>query len=203
LYDNFWANHPHAHYGFHQNPAFWTWASFATASAFLPWNWGTGAYYDYGSGGNVYYEDDMVHVGDATIPADEYAQQAEQLVESAPEVANTEEMEWLPLGVFAITQDKNPDAVPNMFMQLALSKEGILAGTYQNKSTGQTESLEGMVDQKTQRAAWTIAGKNTPIMETGLANLTMNETRMLLHFADGRTQEWLMVHVENPDVAGK
>ena len=31
----------------------------------------------------------------------------------------------------------------------------------------------------------TIAGKNTPIVETGLANLTKNETRALVHFADG------------------
>jgi hypothetical protein len=81
---------------------------------------------------------------------------------------------------------------------LAPSKEGVIAGTYQNKSTGQTESVEGMVDQKSQRAAWTIVDKNTPIVETGMANLTQNETRVLVHCADGRTQKWLMVHVENP-----
>ena len=108
-------------------------------------------------------------------------------------------MEWLPLGVFALTQDNNADAVPNMFLQLAVSKEGILAGTYQNKSTGQTESVEGMVDQKSQRAAWTIVEKNTPIMETGIANLTMNESRVLVHFADGKTQQWLLVRVPGPE----
>jgi hypothetical protein len=107
-------------------------------------------------------------------------------------------MEWLPLGVFALAKDSKTDAVPNMFMQLAVSKEGIIAGTYQNKSTGQIESLEGMVDQKSQRAAWTVVGKNTPIVETGIANLTANETRALMHFADGQTQQWLMVRVEGP-----
>jgi len=49
----------------------------------------------------------------------------------------------------------------------------------------------------------TIAGKNTPIMETGLANLTKNETRVLVHFADGQTQQWLMLHVENPQSGAK
>jgi hypothetical protein len=104
----------------------------------------------------------------------------------------------LPLGVFAATADDNSDAVPNMFLQLAVSKEGIIAGTYQNKSTGQTEPLEGMVDKVSQRAAWTITGKNTPIMETGIANLTENETSMLVHFADGQTQQWLLVRIEKP-----
>jgi hypothetical protein len=199
LFDDFWVDHPHAHYHFHENPVFWTWASFNTAQAFMPWNWGSENYYDYGTGGNVYYEGDTVYVDDTTVPAEEYAEQATQLATNLPEVANTDAMEWLPLGVFALTQDGNADAVPNMFLQLAVSKEGIIAGTYQNKSTGQTQSIEGMVDQNSQRAAWTAVDKNTPIMETGLSNLTKNETRVLVHFADGQTQQWLMLHVENPD----
>ena len=201
LFDDFWIDHPHAHYHFHQNPVFWTWATFNTVQAFMPWNWGTGAYYDYGTGGNVYYEDGNVYATGTAVPAEEYAQQAEEIATTAPEVEEPDQMEWLPLGVFALTQDGNPDAVPNMFLQLCSSKEGIIAGTYQNKSTGQTESIEGMVDQKSQRAAWTIVDKNTPIVETGITNLTQNETRVLMHFADGQTQQWLMVHVENPDAS--
>jgi hypothetical protein len=40
--------------------------------------------------------------------------------------------------------------------------------------------------------------KNTPIMETGIYNLTQNETRALVHFADGQTQQWLLVRLEQP-----
>ena len=127
---------------------FWSWATFNVAQAFLPWNWGSESYYDYGTGGNVYYEGDTVHTGTPPCPADEYADQAEQLATEVPKVENPDAMEWLPLGVFALTQDGVADAVPNMFLQLAVSKEGIIAGTYQNKSTGQIESVEGMVDQK-------------------------------------------------------
>jgi hypothetical protein len=58
-----------------------------------------------------------------------------------------------------------------------------------------------MVDKESQRAAWTISGKSTPIMETGLANLTMNETRALVHFADGTTQQWLLIRVAKPEDA--
>ncbi|MFT7639956.1 MAG: hypothetical protein ACI9G1_001694 [Pirellulaceae bacterium] len=197
LFDDFWIDH--AHYRFHQNPVFWTWASFNTVRAFLPWNWGTAAYYDYGSGGNVYYEGDTVYAAGTAVPAQEYAAQAEQIATTVPEVEKPDEMEWLPLGVFALSQDGNENAVPNMFLQLAVSKEGIIAGTYQNKTTEQTESVEGMVDQKTQRAAWTVVDKNTPIIETGISNLTMNESRVLVHFADGQTQQWLLIRVSAPE----
>ncbi len=139
-----------------------------------------------------------VYSGEQQVPAEEYAQQAEQIVESAPEVEKPDEMEWLPLGVFALAQENNTDAAPNMFLQLAISKEGIIAGTYNNKTTDETKSVEGMVDPKSGRAAWTIAGKNTPIMETKLDSLTENETNALLHFADGTTQQWLMLHLEKP-----
>lgn len=201
LFDDFWANNPRAHYRFHQNPIFWSWATYATLSAFMPWNWGTAATYDYGSGGNVYYEGDTVYANGEQIPAQEYAEQAEQIATSAPEVQNPDDMEWLPLGVFALTKDKDSNAVPNMFVQLAVSKEGIIAGTYQNKTTGQTQPVDGMVDQKSQRAAWVIGNQKTPILETGISNLTQNEASLLVHFEDGSTQQWLMVRIDNPDAA--
>lgn len=167
----------------------------------MPWNWGAPRYYDYGSGGNVYYQGDTVYSYGEQIPATEYAAQATEIATSVPEVEEPDEMEWLPLGVFALTQSDEPDAVPNMFLQIAVSKEGIIAGTYQNKTTEQTASLEGMVDKESQRAAWTVVDKNDPIIETGLANLTQNEASVLVHFSSGETQQWLMVRVENPEAA--
>ena len=166
----------------------------------MPWNWGSAASYDYGTGGSVYYEGDTVYANGSEVPADEYYAQAEEIATTVPEVDNPDDMEWLPLGVFALAQDGNSEAVPNMFIQLAVSKEGIVAGTYQNKTTGKTESLEGMVDGQSQRAAWTIVDKSTPIMETGISNLTQNEASVLVHFADGQTQQWMLVRIENPDV---
>jgi hypothetical protein len=197
LFDDFWSDNPRAHYRFHQNPVFWSWAAYSTVAAFMPWNWGEPAYYDYGSGGTVTTEGDTVTANGETYTTEEYAQQAEELATSAPAEAPAD-ADWLPLGVFAATADGNSGAVPNMFLQLAVSKEGIIAGTYQNKSTGQTEPVEGMVDKETQRAAWTITGKNTPIMETGIANLTENEASALVHFADGQTQQWILVRIEKP-----
>ncbi len=90
--------------------------------------------------------------------AEEYAQQAEQIVASAPEVA-PEQAEWMPLGVFALTPDgqaSGPD--PTLFLQLAISKEGVIAGTLNDSATGKTQTIEGMADKATQRVAWIVAG---------------------------------------------
>ena len=52
-----------------------------------------------------------------------------------------------------------------------------------------------MVDKQSQRAAWLISGKTRPIMETGIFNLTKDTAPALVHFADGQTQQWLLVRL--------
>lgn len=136
-----------------------------------------------------------MYIDNQPYPAEVYTEQAAELVAGVPDL-DPDEVEWMPLGVFAMTNESGAD--PSMFLQLAVSKEGIIAGTYQNTSTGATESLEGMVDKQTQRAAWGIVGKQRPIMETGIYNLAQDETAALVHFADGQTQQWLMVRLEEP-----
>jgi len=73
-------------------------------------------------------------------------------------------------------------------MQLAISKEGIIAGTFQNTATDWTVEVEGTIDRKSQRAAWGPVGESWPIMETGIYNLSENEAGALLHFEGGQTQ---------------
>ena len=110
-----------------------------------------------------------------------------------------ESSEWLPLGVFALTQDGQASGVePTLFMQLAISKEGVIAGTFKNMATDQVQTLEGMADKKSQRVAWCVAGQKRPIMETGISNLTQDSSPALIHFADGQTQQWLMVRLPEP-----
>jgi hypothetical protein len=147
----------------------------------------------------VYYDDGDVYYGDEVYcSADEYAQQAETIATSAPAV-NEAEAEWMPLGVFALTQDgQSSGADPSMFMQLVVSKEGIVAGTFQNTGTDTTGELEGMVDKKSQRVAWTAKGKKRPLVETGVYNLTEDTAPVLVHFEDGQTQQMLLVRLEEP-----
>jgi hypothetical protein len=153
----------------------------------------------YAYGDNVYYEDDSVYYGDNVVAtADEYAEQAQAIATSAPEIAD--DTEWMSLGVFALTQDgQSSGPPPTMFLQLAVSKEGIIAGTLQNNDTDQSQEIEGVVDQRTQRTAWAVAGTDWPIMETGVSNLTEDEAPALIHFEDGQSQQWLMVRLEEPE----
>jgi hypothetical protein len=113
-----------------------------------------------------------------------------------------DEAEWMPLGVFALTPDgqaSGPD--PTLFLQLAISKEGIVSGTLHNTATNSTQTIEGMTDKESQRCAWNVVGTTRPIMETGIVNLTQDTAPALLHFADGQTQQWLMVHLNEPSAA--
>ena len=159
-------------------------------------------YYNYGE--NVYYDDGNVYYGDQQVAtADEYAQQAEAIATSIPANVQPAPEDWMPLGVFAVTQDgESADDNPTMFLQLAVSKQGIIAGTFQNTSTGVVKSVEGMVDKETQRAAWTAEGETRPLMETGLGNLTQDTAGALVHFANGDTQRWLMARLTDPTKGG-
>lgn len=173
------------------------WATWAAITSWFPWGWSQPVYYDYGS--NVYYEGDTVYYGDeAVCSTEEYAQQAEQIATSAPQ-APPQDTQWMSLGVFAMTQDNESDSAdPTLFLQLAVSKQGVIAGTVHNSATEKTESIEGMVDKESQRAAWAVSGKTSPIMETGIGNLTKDTAPALLHFSDGQTQQWLLVRLEEP-----
>jgi hypothetical protein len=193
---NFWANNPG--WAAWRINAPYRWATWGALGGWIGWG-GAAEPTTYSYGDNVYYQGDQVYYGDQPVAtADDYAQQADAIAASAPDV-KPESGEWMPLGVFAITQDDQATgADPTMFMQLAISREGVIAGTFNNSATGQTQKLEGMADKTSQRVAWTVEGQKRPIMETGIANLTQDSSPALVHFADGQTQKVLMVRLEEP-----
>ena len=191
---DFWRDHPHAARRHWTRP--YRWATWGAVAGFFPWGWNDSVSYSYGD--NIYYEGDEVYYGDQAIAStDDYAEQAQTLAASAP--AEDESAEWMSLGVFAITQDGEASgAPPTFFIQLAINKQGIIAGTFENTATDKVQPVIGMIDQKTQRTAWTIEDKQWPIMETGISNLTEDTAATLLHFEDGQTQQWLLVRLEEP-----
>jgi hypothetical protein len=151
----------------------------------------------------VYYDGDQVYYGTQPVAtAEQYAQQAEAIATSVPDVKPAD-TDWMPLGVFAVAPDGEPNgADPTLYLQLAVSKQGIISGTIQNTATGKVQPIEGMVDKQTQRAAWTVQGQTRPLMETGIVNLTEQSAPALVHFADGSTQQWLLVRLDKPETTG-
>lgn len=151
--------------------------------------------YDYG--GNVVVQSDAVYVnGDAAGTPQQYASQASQLAGTGQAAQPAEDTKWLPLGVFAVVEgdQTNSDDV----FQLAVDRQGIIRGNYHNVRTNQVESLSGAVDKTTQRAAWTIGNDQTPVYEAGLANLTKDQTPILVHTADGQTRQVSLIRLPPP-----
>jgi hypothetical protein len=153
-------------------------------------------YYDYGD--EIYYEDDNVYEdGQQIATGEEYAQQAITLADDADDTTSDDDSKWLPLGVFAMTRDK--DSAANMIIQLAVNKQGVISGSYQNESTEKGATIQGAVDKKTQRAAWSFGHKRSPVMETGIANLTKDTVPALVHFGTEKTQSWFLIRQTQSD----
>ena len=196
-YGDSWWNNNHIDYPYYPGFGFWAGAAWSGLSGWGDYGWTEPIYYSYGD--NVYYDDGSVYYGDQPVCTEEqYIDQAEAIALSVPDTKPAAK-DWMPLGVFAITQDGEPTgADPTMYLQLALSKQGVINGTFQNTATNTVKAVEGMVDKQTQRAAWTVEGQSRPLMETGIANLTQDSGAVLVHFPDNTTQRALLVRLEKP-----
>ncbi len=186
---DFWGLHP-SYYPLARNANVWRAATWYGVR-----NWladpivGDPLYYDNGYG--YPQTQDPEEDGSGQI----YTQQAEQST-TADESGEYASGQWIPLGVFAVTKEAKDAPSPTMYMQLALNRSGAIGGNLYDSTYNKTFPLVGEVDKKNQRAVWKMAhSKNTPIIETGLYNLTRDETPVKFTFADGSTQEFFLVKI--------
>ena len=101
----------------------------------------------------------------------------------------------LGLGIFALARAEETN--PSTFMSLAIDKDGLLRGNYYDAVSDTTMNITGKVDKKTQRAAWTLGDKKTPVYEAGLSNLTQQQTTILVHRDGGKVEQMLLVRVQD------
>jgi hypothetical protein len=192
----------HPRYSVYRPGHWWRWATATAVTGWVIHRWTTPIYYTYRTGGTVYYQNNVVYVnGKEYGPAEQYYNEAATLATAVPELTDEQaaELEWLPLGVFALTSEGVNAS--SMYLQLALSKNGIISGTFYNESTGATHPVEGMVDEPTQRAVWkAVDGTNADIvMETGVFNLTQDQADVLVHFGPEQTQTALLVRLDESE----
>jgi hypothetical protein len=158
--------------------------------------WSPPVYYDYGS--NVVVNENVVYVNDQPVAsAPVYAQQAIELAEVTPPPQNTK-IDWLPLGTFALSSKKDDDN-PSTVVQLALSKQGLVSGTWYNRATDKSSEVEGKVDPDTQRLALRKPDQPDVVLEVGVYNLTQEATPCLMHFGTLNTQQWYLTRLEAPE----
>lgn len=197
----------HYYYWFPYYPYnyWWTVPTWGGLSSWFIWNaalanvWTQPVYYDYGIGGNVVYQNDMVYIGGQQVASrTEFAESAADLATVPPPESEEQaaQAEWMPLGTFAMsTGEKDTD--PTRVVQLAVTKDGIIGGTLFNYQTNQSVTIQGKVDKETQRVAFRLGDRDNLIAETGMYNLTQDEVPVLVHFGTEKTENFLFVRLKN------
>jgi hypothetical protein len=183
--NNFWGNH-------HYRPNYWQsshnwWWKHQSWQALNGWLALEDAY-------PLYYE------GGYPIDFSSYNEGAYWNAPENAEYYSSEQVEpfdanWMPLGIFGLTNEENADEQPIIYFQLVMNREGTIEGVYYNQETDETYQIEGTGDRSTQRAAWRIANTDFPIFATGLYNLTLPETPVDVYFTADNIQNWLMIHL--------
>jgi hypothetical protein len=191
-----WTNHPV--WSWWRTVAPLRWCNWSTCTSYYGWS-GT-----YAQPVSYEYTDQGVYAdGREVVTNEQYTQQAldlardgAQKLQGAVDEKRTDKLEWLPLGVFSLNDKEDGD--PSMFLQIAVSKEAIVAGTYFNAQTSEHLQLVGGLDKETQRVAVTIGDKEDVVIETGMYNLTEEQSSALLHFEGGTIQNWILVRMADP-----
>jgi hypothetical protein len=178
------------------------WAVRGAAWALATWPYASGycgcsgepVYYDYG--GNVAYEDGTVYADDQPVAsAEEYYQQADQIADSGAEAANED---WMPLGVFAVIAEEGQTQTDKI-VQLAINRDGVIRGNFQDVMTDTVTPILGAVDKATQRVSLKLEGNDALVVETGLYNLTNDEAPVLVHFGPDRQEGRVFVRLKQPE----
>jgi hypothetical protein len=170
----------------------WTAATWDSMDGWFGYGNTEPTYYDYGN--NVTYQDNSVYMnGQDMGTSEQYYDQAQTLAETGSKAQTTDDTQWMPLGVFAMTHGKQNNA--NLIVQLAVDKRGIIRGNYTAKLANDTKPIQGSVDKKTQMAAFTIGDDTKNVIETGIYNLTKAEAPILVHFGEDKTEQWTLVRL--------
>jgi hypothetical protein len=206
LFDDYWWGHWYSGYSgvVATNPWWWAPATVGLVTGFVT---GTATlepyYYDYGV--TTVYEGDTVYVdgkpaGSTKAYTENAVALADKVTEPPPPTPAKKEgsEEWLPMGVWALTQEQEGDAV--MFFQISVSKDGVISGAYKNTLTGASEPIIGALDRENQLVAWRIGQNGQTVIETGIFNLTKDVTPVVVHFDADNTQTWLMVRLPQPSM---
>lgn len=203
----------HYYYRFNAYPSNYWWSvpAWPALTHWFVWNsapaavWQQPIYYDYGQGGNVTYQDNRVYIaGNEVASAKEFAQSAAVLATVSPPAneAEAEKAEWMALGTFAVSAAEK-EVEPSRVLQLAVNKEGVIAGTLFNQQTDKAYAVQGQVDKETQRVAFRVGDSEEIVAETGLYHLTQDEAPVLMHFGTDKVENYLLVRLENSEPAGK
>ena len=179
----------------------WGWSSAPILDSWCGFGWNTPYYWDYGPGEYIYCNNGVVFVnGSWYEPAPVFYQQTLKLIDQAPVITEevAAQVDWLPLGVFALTPDGQNQA--NVLAQLAVTKDGVIGGTVFDQAAGKSYTVQGTVDKNSQRAVWSYTNDQNVriVMETSVNNLTQNESTGLVHYGPNEQKVVEIVRLQDP-----
>tara|TARA_R110002111_G_scaffold191869_1_gene258150 strand:- start:41842 stop:42912 length:1071 start_codon:yes stop_codon:yes gene_type:complete len=165
----------------------WVWTTFGGLSAWIGYNSLAPVVYNYSVSDGYIYNN-----GAQVAPVTDYESQADQIAGSVPPPENA--TEWMSVGVFAIVPQGTKDV--DVTVQLAVGKNGAVAGTYFKKDGNITLPLQGAIDEAKQRVAWKIGEEDPITMETGLDSLTRDKSTVIIYFSAGVSEIWDMLRID-------
>ena len=192
------------------HPKAWVASGWAANAAWAPATWSsvvnllnitaTAVYLDYGN--TIVYQNGMVLINGIEVSSVQaFNQQATELAVTGQDTKPAKTDQWQALGVFALA--RGDEQTSNTVFQLAINQNGIIRGNYYDAMTDTNTEVYGSVDVRTQWAAWIIGNNKTRVFETGIYNLTRNQTPVLVHLPTGNTQQWLFVRLAKPKPQGE
>ncbi|MBA4029418.1 MAG: protocadherin [Planctomyces sp.] len=196
-----YGNHPGAWFaaGWATGAA-WNTATWALAGAYCGFDDIAPIYYDYGN--NVVYQNDQVYVNNQDMGSQaDYYNQASNLASVGTQLPVTNQGDWLPLGVFVLSLSGQTNSTTTV--QLAVNKAGVIRGNLVDASTDKTLPITGAVDMQTQKVAFTAGTDTTTVYETGLYNLTKDESPAIIHLGKDKTEQCLLVRVKQKPQDGQ
>ncbi len=185
---SFFARRNYYPYYYYHGARWFSWPTWTIVNNWFPYDWRSPIYYD--------------NSGYPVIVNYEEAPQEQEVPSRmpVPATARAPQGDWLPLGVFLAAKSEEQAPFSTLIIQLAVNKEGGIAGTYYNATTDQTYLLQGYVDPKTQEASWVLSDASTsPLMTTGIFNLTQDLVNVIVHFTDGTLQSWVLVRLDEEE----
>jgi hypothetical protein len=193
--------------------AMWTCMGITSLTSFL--GMGMMAASSHGGGGgsstssnysptNITYQGDTVYVnGQPSGSTQEYYQQAQNLAAKAQGPSGGGEdpnEQWQALGVFSLAAPGQTQS--DMLLQLAINQTGTVRGNYLNQLTNEKSQVFGSLDKQTQRISWTIGDNNQTVFDTSLADLTKDDSQILVHYGPTDTREMALIRMPAPSDGG-
>ncbi len=180
-----YAAHPNAWQATHPNANVWAAATFGAVAT-----WAGLAAQPTGSSEVVYVEQSGEQYAEDQ-PADEPDGEEAALL-AAADVPPAKSDDWMPLGVFAISPAGQPNT--HTFVQLAVSRQGAIEGSYFDQLSGSAQPVQGSLDKQTQKVGWKVG--SGAVFETSVETLTSDQGPVAVYFDGGGRQTWALVRVD-------